>query len=100
MRILSIRVLLFALLVLTLSTAAFAQIRISVTHGPPALFIYEQPICQSGGYVWIRAFQTEHVQAARGQPELRTSTNHGMPLIAATPRPVEFRDRAAFPARD
>src|ERR1700738_4838178 len=41
---------------------------------------------------------TEHVQAARTNPQLRASANLGKPPIAATPKPGAFRDRAAVPA--
>jgi hypothetical protein len=34
--------------------------------------------------------QIQHEQAARGTPELRASTNHGVPPIAATPTPGKF----------
>jgi hypothetical protein len=34
--------------------------------------------------------QREHIQAARGNQELRASVNHGKPPVAATPRPAEF----------
>ena len=45
------------------------------------------------------AAQTEHLREARGNPELRASTNHGRPPIAATARAGEFRGGAAVPAR-
>ena len=41
----AIRSLLFTMLLMALSAASFAQIGISVSFGPPALPIYEQPIC-------------------------------------------------------
>jgi hypothetical protein len=43
--------------------------------------------------------QVQHVQAARGNPELRASANHGKPLVAATARPGAFSGREAIPAR-
>jgi len=44
MRIISpIRSLLFALVMLAMSAASFAQIGVSVSAGPPALPVYEQP---------------------------------------------------------
>ncbi|HXJ03890.1 MAG TPA: hypothetical protein VNH65_02260 [Candidatus Acidoferrum sp.] len=46
------------------------------------------------------AAQTQHVEAARGNPELRSSANHGKPPIAATSRPGGFRDAGAVPARE
>jgi WXXGXW repeat (2 copies) len=46
------------------------------------------------------AAQVQHVDAARANPELRASVNHGKPAIAATPRPGAFNDRGAVPARE
>ncbi len=43
--------------------------------------------------------QRRHFEAARGNRELRASANRGRPPIAATPRPTEFRDRGARPAK-
>jgi hypothetical protein len=43
--------------------------------------------------------QTQHMQAARSNPELRASANHGKPPVAATARPAEFR-AGAVPARE
>jgi hypothetical protein len=37
------------------------------------------------------AAQTQHIQAARANPELRASANHGAPPIAATARPADFK---------
>jgi hypothetical protein len=42
--------------------------------------------------------QRQHVQAARSNPELRASTNHGKPTIAATAKPGDFKT-GAVPAR-
>jgi hypothetical protein len=52
------RSLLFSLLLLILSGSAFAQIGvgISVNFGPPALPIYEQPICPGDGYIWTPGY--------------------------------------------
>jgi YXWGXW repeat-containing protein len=44
--------------------------------------------------------QTQHLQAARANPELRASANHGRPPVAATPRPGGFNERGAVPARE
>ncbi len=38
------------------------------------------------------AAQTEHMQAARTNPNQRASMNHGNPAIAATPRPGDFNE--------
>jgi hypothetical protein len=46
--------LLFALL--TLSVASFGQVSISVNFAPPALPIYEQPICPDEGYLWTPGY--------------------------------------------
>jgi hypothetical protein len=60
MHIRSIRTLLFALampcLVLCMSAASFAQIGIAITVGPPALPVYEQPLCPGEGYVWTPGY--------------------------------------------
>jgi hypothetical protein len=45
------------------------------------------------------AAQTQHINAARGNPELRASANHGKPPIAATARPGDFKTNAV-PARE
>jgi hypothetical protein len=45
------------------------------------------------------AAQVQHVQAARAQPELRASANHGKPPVAATPKPGAFKDHAVVPAK-
>jgi hypothetical protein len=44
------------------------------------------------------AVQQQHFQAARGNPQLRASANHGKPPVAATARPAEFR--SAVPATE
>jgi hypothetical protein len=56
MRIRSIHALLFAFVVLILSTASFGQVGISVQFGPPALPIYEQPLCPGEGYIWTPGY--------------------------------------------
>src|SRR5580658_2388325 len=54
----SIRTLLFAVVVLAMSGASFAQvgIGISVNFGPPALPVYEQPPCPAEGYIWTPGY--------------------------------------------
>jgi len=42
--------------------------------------------------------QNEHQQGARSNPELRASSNHGKPRIAATSKPGAFNERASAPA--
>ena len=46
------------------------------------------------------AAQTQHVQSARANPELRASANHGKPPIAATAKPGAFKDSGAVGARE
>jgi len=50
------QVMLLALAVLSVSTRSFAQIRISVGFGPPAIPVYEQPICPGDGYIWTPGY--------------------------------------------
>jgi hypothetical protein len=45
------------------------------------------------------AAQTQHIQTARVNQELRASVNHGKPPIAATPKPAAFNERGVVPAR-
>jgi hypothetical protein len=56
MHIRIIRTLLFALVVLCTSAGSFAQIGVAITFGPPALPIYEQPICPGDGYIWTPGY--------------------------------------------
>jgi hypothetical protein len=56
MNIRSIRSVLFAFVVLVMSSASFAQLRISVSFGPPALPVYEQPLCPGDGYIWTPGY--------------------------------------------
>jgi len=52
----SLRTMVFALAVLSVATTSFAQIRISVEFGPPALPVYEQPLCPGDGYIWTPGY--------------------------------------------
>jgi len=54
----AIRSLLFSLILVVCAHAAFAQIGIgiSVHFGPPALPVYEQPICPAEGYIWTPGY--------------------------------------------
>ena len=49
---------LFLLFLLTFTAGAFAQIGIgiSVGFGPPALPVYEQPLCPGDGYIWTPGY--------------------------------------------
>ncbi len=46
------------------------------------------------------AVQTQHVQEARNDRQLRASINQGKPPIAATPKPGKFSDREVMPAQE
>jgi hypothetical protein len=51
-----IRSVLFSVLLLAMSTAAFGQVGFSITIAPPALPVYEQPICPGEGYLWTPGY--------------------------------------------
>lgn len=50
------RSLLFALALLAMAIPSLAQVRISVAFGPPAIPIYDQPLCPGEGYIWTPGF--------------------------------------------
>jgi hypothetical protein len=50
------RTLLLALLALASITPAFAQIAVTVAFGPPALPVYDQPICPGDGFLWTPGY--------------------------------------------
>ncbi len=54
----AVRLLMLALLILTISASALAQVAIgiSVRIGPPALPVYAQPICPGPGYLWTPGY--------------------------------------------
>jgi hypothetical protein len=56
MRIRFVRMLLFTLVMLCMSAASFAQIGVMITIAPPALPVYEQPICPGDGYLWTPGY--------------------------------------------
>ena len=41
---------------LAMSAAPFAQIGIAIRIGPPALPVYEQPLCPAEGYIWTPGY--------------------------------------------
>ncbi len=51
-----IRTLLFALVVLCMATASFAQIGVFITIAPPPLPVYEQPLCPGDGFIWAPGY--------------------------------------------
>jgi hypothetical protein len=56
MRIRLIRWLFVMVLMLGMSAAAFAGIGVVITVGPPALPVYDQPICPGDGYFWTPGY--------------------------------------------
>jgi YXWGXW repeat-containing protein len=56
MRMRRVRVVLFAFAMLVLSSTSFAQLRISVSFGPPALPVYDQPVCPGDDYIWTPGY--------------------------------------------
>jgi hypothetical protein len=47
---------LLVFLVLAIPAALFGQISVSIMIGPPALPVYEQPICPGDGYLWTPGY--------------------------------------------
>jgi hypothetical protein len=67
--------------------------------------INERPTSQEeaasrGNHIPPVAAQTQHIQAARNDPQFKASSNHGKPPVAATSRPGEFSGAGAVPARE
>ncbi len=56
MQIRFVRTLLFALVVLCMSAASFAQVGVLVTFAPPPLPVYEQPLCPEDGFIWTPGY--------------------------------------------
>jgi hypothetical protein len=52
----SIRSSLFALVLLAMSAASYAQFSISVSFAPPELPVYEQPLLPGEGYIWTPGY--------------------------------------------
>jgi hypothetical protein len=55
-RSLTVRSLALALVMLAMSAASFGQFRVAITVGPPALPVYEQPVCPGDGYLWTPGY--------------------------------------------
>lgn len=53
---LSIRSLVFALMLLVIPVASSAQIILSIGIAPPPLPVYEQPLCPAEGYIWTPGY--------------------------------------------
>src|SRR5580698_7149737 len=56
MRMTFIRGLLLTILILAIPALSFAQIGISITIGPPALPVYQQPPCPAPSYIWTPGY--------------------------------------------
>jgi WXXGXW repeat (2 copies) len=68
--------------------------RVSYNGGPGGISARPRPeeeAVMRERHIGAVAAQSQHWQAARGNPELRASANRGRPPIAATARPGEFR---------
>ncbi|MGD0891008.1 MAG: hypothetical protein ABR923_05700 [Terracidiphilus sp.] len=52
----TLRNLLLALLAVAVIQPVFAQVRVTVAFGPPALPIYDQPVCPGDGYLWTPGY--------------------------------------------
>ena len=75
---------------------------VSFNGGPGGIQAHPRPQEEAAArqrHIRPVAAQTQNLQAARGNPELRATTNHGKPPVAATSRPGEFRGREAVAAR-
>ena len=55
-RIRSVRTVVVALTLLMMSLPSSAQMRISVSFAPPAIPVYEQPLCPAEGYIWTPGY--------------------------------------------
>ena len=83
-------------------TVTVRENHVSYNGGPGGIEARPRPQDEAaarGRHIGPVAAQTEHLQAARGNPELRASTNHGRPPVAATGKAGEFRGASVIPAR-
>jgi hypothetical protein len=60
----------------------------------------QEESAERGRHVGPVAAQTQHVEAARNNPELRASANQGRPPIAATQRAGEFKGNGVVTAKE
>ena len=60
----------------------------------------EQQAAEREQHIAATKSQTRHFEAARANPQLRASVNHGHPAIAATARPGQFKGPGVVAARD
>ncbi len=76
---------------------------VSFNGGPGGIDVRPRPEVEAAArdrHIGAVAAQTQHIQSARGNPELRASANHGKPSIAATSRPGEFSGHDVAAARE
>jgi hypothetical protein len=59
-----VRLVLFAVLLMVVSGAAYAQVRVAIAIAPPVLPVYEQPICPGDGYIWTPGYWDYDYDAA------------------------------------
>src|SRR5215469_17052652 len=52
----SMRLTLLALAMLVLLPVSWGQVGVAITIGPPALPVYEQPVCPAPGYIWTPGY--------------------------------------------
>jgi hypothetical protein len=52
----TLRTILLALFALSFFKPSFAQLSVTVSFGPPALPVYDQPICPGDGYLWVPGY--------------------------------------------
>ena len=55
-RSLALRSLGLTVAMLALSALSPAQFRVAITFGPPAIPVYEQPVCPGDGYIWTPGY--------------------------------------------
>lgn len=70
------------------------------TGGTTARATAEEDAAARERHIGPVAAQTQHVEAARNNPELRANVNQGKPPIAATARPGEFTGRDVVKANE
>jgi len=79
------------------------ETRVSYNGGPNGINAHataEEEAAARERHIAPAREQARHVEAARGNPELRASANLGKPPIAATGRPGELKGRAVVGARE
>jgi hypothetical protein len=76
--------------------------RVSYNGGNGGVRVQPTPAEQAATrerHIPVIPVQRQHEEAARSNPVLRVSENHGRPPIAATPRPAAFSGPGVVPAR-